>query len=191
MNICGVFRRSGWLVGHMSYYLPLTLPSFFGCFSLWAPDSQAQMSFNIWEAPDGTIRAVITADILRRSMWFGTLINCWLLRLLSGAWIERLGCMITFKWHPPRLFSFELVIFQVSLPWQQLCSWGRQPGSLPLRFPRGGFGKPPPEGCRLKFASLFPISGGRGPFVCHLRVCSLDAPLNVFFVWFFPYCRVN
>lgn len=154
-NIDGIFCNSGWLVGNMSYYLPLMLPSSFVCFSLWAPDSKAQMSFNIWEAPDGNIRAVITADILHRSMWFSMLINYWLLRLLSGVWIESLGCMIIFKWHPPRVFSFEPVIFQVSLPWQQFCSWGLQPGSLCQHFPCRAFSKTPPERCRLKLASHF------------------------------------
>lgn len=137
MNIHGVFCRAGWWIGNTSYYLPFTLPSFFVWFSLWAAVSKAQMSFNIWKAHDCTIRAVKAVDILPCSVWFSMLIDCWLLLLLPGVWIESLGCMITFKWHPLRMFAFELVIFQVSLPWQQFCSWGLQPRFLHLHFPWG------------------------------------------------------
>lgn len=52
-------------------------------------------------------------------------------------------------------------------------------------LPMGGFNKAPPERCRLEFTSLLPGSRRRGPFVCCLHVCSLDAPLNVVFVCFF------
>lgn len=188
-NIQGVFCGSGWLAGNMSYSLPLMLSAFFVCSSLWAPDSKVQMSFNIWEAPDGAIRAVITADVLRRSVWFSTL-KLLTLGLLSGVWIES-GRMITFKWHPLRGFSFELVIFQVSLPRQQFSSWALQPSSLCLCFPGRGFSRPPLEWGRVRLA--FPSSGRRAPFVCCLCMCSFNAPLNVFFfcLFVFQYCGVN
>lgn len=78
------------------------------------------------------------------------------------------------KRHPLHVFPSELVTFQVSLPWQQLCSWrsAARPHKSPL------------EQHSLEFSPRFPGPGRRHPFVCCLLLCSLDAPLNVSFCLF-------
>lgn len=160
------------------------LLSFLLCFSRWAPDSKAQMSFNIWEAPDGNMRAVVTTDILHRSTCSSRLTNCWLPRPLAGGWTESLGCAIIFKLHPPRVLSFQLVVLQVSLPRQQFCSWGHSPGPCACVSHVGASAKRGQSLVGWNF-SLSQFSRRRCSFVHQFCTCSWDAPLNVFFVRFF------
>lgn len=92
--------------------------------------------------------------------------------------------MITFKWHPPLVFSFELVIFQVSVPWQQICSWGLLHGSLHLHLPCRGLSKALPEHCRLNLASFSLALTEEALFVCCLSSAAWMLPLMHFLIVF-------
>ena len=79
--------------------------------------------------------------------------KCWLSRLLLAGWTESVGCMVAFKQYPLLIFSFELVIRQVSLPYNHSAAENCRTGPC-ICFSHVRSQQSPPTHRRLLLASF-------------------------------------